>query len=113
MATKTPLLTAALLSLSLLGGKCKGPKPPKAEAADAVEEAFWAHDVERAIDAGDAMTVDVDMLTGPDLHPAWATVTFTRSTEAIHATLVVDERRHDFVISEDGQALEPTADRRR
>ena len=100
-AIRAPTIAVAALSLSLLGSKCKGPKSPKEDAADAVEQAFWSEDVGATRD-GELVTVELEVLVGEPPREAWATITFEDVGEAHHATVIIEDQEHRFVVSSDG-----------
>ena len=105
------VIALSLFALSVLGGKCKGPKPPKADTAAAVEQAYWEHDVAELGD-GESVTVEVEVAievegiepTDDTITHAWAAVVFERQGDLIVATFSLDEHAYDFSLSGEGEA---------
>ena len=98
-------VAVSLLGLSLLGGKCKGPKPPKAEAADAVEQAYWEHEVANLED-GQQMLVEVEVeLVDAQQGEELGLVVFERDGDAVVATFSLDDHVYDFTLTAEGEAV--------
>lgn len=112
---RTLTVVVALIGVSLLGGKCKGPKPPRAEAIDAAEEAFWIANVpdELTRERGATLEVEVDIALDDETFdapaPEIALVRFTRAEAEVVATVVIGGERFAFVMRPNGDA-EPAAE---
>jgi hypothetical protein len=91
--TKKLLLVAAVVVL--MGGKCKGPKAPHAQAADAAEQAFFDVD----LDEGESRTVAVDV------DDETALVLLDRVDGEVHAEVTLGGERFDFVVAADGEVV--------
>lgn len=106
---RTCTLVIALAALSLLGGKCKGPKPPRAEAIDAVEEAYWVANVPEELGAapGATLAVEVDVAVEDEAHeapPDVAVVRFTRLEGEVLGTVAIGAETFAYVMSAGGEA---------
>lgn len=103
---RTCTLVIALAALSLLGGKCKGPKPPRAEAIDAVEEAYWIANVPEELGAapGATLAVEVDIAVDDEAPPDFAVVRFTRLEGEVLGTVAIGAETFAYVMSAGGEA---------
>ena len=92
----------------MLGGKCKGPKKPMEEhAAVAVEDAWWATDVEEQLDEQSEIRVDVALEADFELdsqgEAELAVVRFTRVVgDETQASVVIRGEQYVFEVSPDG-----------
>jgi hypothetical protein len=87
-----------VLALALMGHKCKGPKAPREEAADAAEQAFFSAESEE-LAVGKEVAVVVDGEDGAAL------VVLTRVEGATYARVTLDAARFDFRVHPDGEVV--------
>ncbi len=99
-------LAVVLIGLSLFGGKCRGPRPPRAEAVDAVEEAFVTVDVVASLATVAWVDVEIDIaVDDPAIVQATAVVRFSEGASGIEATTVIGPQRYAFRMTAEGEAI--------
>jgi hypothetical protein len=90
------------ISLLLMAHKCDKPKPPKAQALAAVEEAWWSAEVAAALELQGEVSVAILDDDGESL-----VVVFTRADRDVWAHVAVAGDGYRFRVAPDGYVDEP------